>query len=136
MSPERKMYDLYRKASPNHVAFDNTGSDTEQLDERDVSTVVDSSLGNGTLYMPPVSKCEGQFFTIRVTPGDTNTTTISDFGVGATTNTDCVEELAIVLTNHATNYIWVMLFCNGEQWYPISGSSSGCAITTPTFKVS
>ncbi len=136
MSPETKMFDLYRRTPVNYVAFDNTGSDTEQLTELDTDNVVDSSLGNGTLYMPPVSKCRGQFITVRCAPGDTNTTTIRDFGIGATTATDCVETLNAVLTNHATNYIWAMFYSNGMQWYPVSGSATGVAFTTPTYKVS
>lgn len=131
MSPERKMYDLYRKDALLNIAFDNTGTDTEQLDERDTNVTVSSALGNGTIYMPPVSKCQGQIFTIRETNGSNNTV-IRDFGIGATTVTDCLETLNCTL---ATAGDVLVVYSTGQMWIPLFVTEGAGSSMTPAPKV-
>lgn len=47
-------------------AFDNTGTDTYQIAEHERIVFIDTSLGNGTVYLPPVGPMVGKTVTIQI----------------------------------------------------------------------
>mgnify|MGYP000868651224 CR=1 FL=1 len=61
-------------------AFDNTDADTYQMGMEHSIVLIDSTLGAGTVYLPPVSEAVGKIFTVRVkTFGSGNNVTVAPF---------------------------------------------------------
>lgn len=62
----RSFISSYGLESVTRNAFDATGTDTYQMGLTDRVTLIDSTLGAGTVYLPPVSEAFGKIFTVQV----------------------------------------------------------------------
>lgn len=63
---DRSFIENHGLESVKREAFDNSGTDTYQIAEHERQVFIDSSLGAGTVYLPPVGPMVGKMVLIQV----------------------------------------------------------------------
>jgi hypothetical protein len=99
-----------------HFAFDSSGTDTEQLTEEMEVVIADSTLGSGSVYLPPVSAMAGRIMTIVNKSG--NTTTVYPFNDGGGHDDSTIMNGAAAATSQAlaAAEAFTVLLSTGEKW--------------------
>jgi hypothetical protein len=110
-----------------YFAFDNTGTDTEQMVPTDRVVRVDGALGAGTVYLPPVAECPlmGLYFIVQT--DSTGDCIVAPFkGAQGTADSviwECEGDLA---GGSATSETiteangWILLMAMGSRWLAIA----------------
>lgn len=99
-----------------YFAFSASGTDTEQLTSAMTVVFADSTLGNGSVFLPPVSSMAGRFMCIVNKSG--NTTTVYPFNDGGGHDDSTIMNGAAAATSQAlaAAEAFTLLFCTGEKW--------------------
>jgi len=115
------------------ITFDNTGTDSRQLSELDRLVYVESALGAGTIYLPPVGPMAGKTVAI-VSSGSANNVTIKPFQQSDATPSakpDCAlhvpggsTETSVVI---GVNKGYAVLYSTGLFWIELAKDLSSGA---------
>ena len=99
-----------------NFAFDNSGTDTEQLTSAQEIVIADSTLGSGSVFLPPVASMAGRMMTI--VNKSANTTTVYPFNDAGGHDDSTIMNGAAAATSQAlaAAEAFTCLYCTGEKW--------------------
>jgi hypothetical protein len=111
-----------------YFAFDNTGTDTEQMTVDDRIARVDSALGNGTIFLPPISQVPLlQFYFIQATSTYSGSVTVKPFQGGQNTADSIFRENEGTLGGSTATsegisaaYGWLLVMSVGTHWVVVA----------------
>lgn len=123
-----KLVETYSADGIAYFAFDNTGTDTEQMTPDDRIARVDSALGNGTIFLPPISQVPLlQYYFIQATSGYSGSITVKPFQGGQGTADSIFRENEGTLggstaTSEAISaaYGWLLVMSVGTHWVVVA----------------
>jgi hypothetical protein len=122
-----KLVEMYGADGIAYFAFDSTGTDTEQMTVDDRIARVSAALGNGTIYLPPISSVPLLQPYVVQNVGASNTVTVAPFQGGQSTADSTFRENEGNLGGSTSTslalsaqYAWILVCSIGNAWLVIA----------------